>query len=161
MYRAIDECDASVLIVAQVNGQAVGFVAGGAGMGPIYRRMLRYWPQLFWALLPSAFSYRRVRRIIEIMRYSRGGASNVGMTLPDAELLSIAVDPAFRGQGHAESLYRNLSDHFKQQGVTGFKIVVGAALAPAHKFYQRMGAIGTCQIAVHHGEASTVYVQEI
>jgi len=158
MYQAIDECDDAVLLVAHVNGQAVGFVAGGAGMGSIYRRMLRYWPRLFLELLPSAFSLSRVRRIFEILRYSRSGGVS---TLPAAEFLSIAVDPTFRGQGHAQSIYGELCTHFRQRGVPAFKIVVGAALAPAHQFYQRMGASAVEQIAVHQGESSTVYVQTL
>ena len=161
MYRAIDEGEDSVLLVARVNGQAVGFVAGAMGMGPIYKRMLRYWPQLFWALLPSLFSPRRVWRIIEILRYSRSSGSTSGAALPAAELLSISVAPAFRGQHHAESLYQELCEHFLKRGLPAFKIVVGSALAPAHKFYRRMGAQPAAEIEVHQGSASTVYVQTL
>jgi ribosomal protein S18 acetylase RimI-like enzyme len=164
MYRAIDEGDDSVLLLARVNGQVVGFVAGATGMRPIYKRMLRYWPQLFWALLPSLFSPRRVWRIIEILRYSRSSSGSGGgseVVLPTAELLSIAVAPAFRGQGHAENLYQALGDHFLQQAVPAFKIVVGSALAPAHKFYRRMGGQPAAEVEVHQGSASTVYVQTL
>ncbi|WP_029525618.1 GNAT family N-acetyltransferase [Polaromonas glacialis] len=161
MYRAIDEGDDSVLLVARVNGQAVGFVAGATGMKPIYKRMLRHWPQLFWALLPSLFSPRRVWRIIEILRYSRGSGGTSGTVLPAAELLSIAVAPAFRGQHHAENLYQELCEHFLRHGLPAFKIVVGSALAPAHKFYRRMGAQPAAEIEVHQGSASTVYVQTL
>ncbi|MDQ3058654.1 MAG: GNAT family N-acetyltransferase [Pseudomonadota bacterium] len=160
MYRAIDEGDDSVLLVARVNGEAIGFVAGATGMKPIYRRMLRYWPQLVWALLPSIFSPRRVWRIIEILRYSRnGGGGSSGLVLPAAELLSIAVAPEFRGQRHAENLYQALCEHFLQCGMPAFKIVVGSALAPAHRFYRRMGAQPAAEVEVHQGSASTVYVQ--
>ena len=162
MYRVIDEGDDSVLLVARVNGQAVGFVAGATGMGPIYKRMLKYWPQLFLALLPSMFLPRRVWRIIEILRrYSRGSGGASGAALPVAELLSIAVAPAFRGQRHAENLYQELCKHFLRRGLPVFKIVVGSALAPAHKFYRRMGAQPAAEIEVHQGSASTVYVQTL
>lgn len=162
MYRAIDEGDDSVLLVARVNGQAVGFVAGATGsMRPIYKRMLRYWPQLFWALLPSIFLPSRVCRIIEILRYSRGSGGSSGKVLPAAELLSIAVAPAFRGQHHAENLYQELCEYFLGRDRHAFKIVVGSALAPAHKFYRRMGAQAAAEIEVHQGSVSTVYVQKL
>jgi ribosomal protein S18 acetylase RimI-like enzyme len=163
MYRAIDEGDDSVLLTVRVNEQVVGFVAGATGMRPIYIRMLRYWPQLFWALLPSLFSPRRVWRIIEILRYSRSAGSGVssGAMLPAAELLSIAVAPAFRSQGHAENLYQALGEHFLRQALPAFKIVVGSALAPAHKFYRRMGAQPAAEVEVHQGSLSTVYVQTL
>jgi ribosomal protein S18 acetylase RimI-like enzyme len=78
-----------------------------------------------------------------------------------AELLSIAVDPPFRGRGHAERLYTELSAYFAERGLAEFKIVVGAALAPAHRFYRRMGAVPVAEIEVHKGAASTVYVQQL
>jgi ribosomal protein S18 acetylase RimI-like enzyme len=161
MYRAIDEGDDSVLLVARVNGEAIGFVAGATGMKPIYRRMLRYWPQLVWALLPSIFLPRRVWRIIEILHYSRSGGCSSDVVLPATELLSIAVASEFRGQRHAENLYQALCEHFLQFEMPAFKIVVGSALAPAHRFYRRMGAQPTAEVEVHQGSTSTVYVQTL
>lgn len=159
MYRAIDESPGSVLFVEAADGRVIGFVSGGRGMGSIYRQMLRYPLQLAVALLPSAARPARLRRIAEILRYSRGQSNPPG--LPDAELLSIAVDPAWRGKDSAGRLYRRLAGHFRTAGEPAFKITVGAVLAPAHRFYQRMGAIPTAQVEVHEGESSTVYVQRI
>ena len=159
MYEAIDQCESSVLLVSTVDGEVIGFVAGATGMGPIYRRMLRKWPRLFVALLPSLFSPRRVLRIMEILRYSGGAAD--ATALPSAELLSLVVDPAFRGRSHAETLYRALCDHFGSAGLPAFKIVVGAALAPAHRFYRRMGAHPAAELTVHKGSLSIVYVHKI
>ncbi len=158
MYRAIDEGEDSVLLVAEQDGRIVGFVSGAMGMRAVYRRMLRRWPRLAWTLLPSAFRPKRVWRILEILRY--GGGSE-DPRLPRAELLSIAVDAHHRGRQHAELLYRRLSEHFRDRGIPAFRIVVGAALAPAHKFYGRMGARVVAQVEVHRGASSTVYVQEL
>ena len=155
MYRAIDECENSIFFVEEHDGRVIGFVAGATGMGPIYKRMLRYWPRLIVAMLPSMVFPRRIWRIFEIMRYGSGKPSVV---LPNAELLSIAVDAEHRGQGHAEALYRRLVDYFQVRGDPAFKITVGNALAPAHKFYLRMGAVPVTEIQVHKGELSTVYV---
>src|SRR6476620_4532797 len=89
MYRAIDEARESVLLVDVRDDRVVGFVSGGIGMGPIYRRMLRYPFQLGWSLLPSLLHPRRLVRILEILQYSRG--TNQPSGLPEAELLSMAV----------------------------------------------------------------------
>ncbi len=159
MYEAIDQCDSSVLLVSTVEGEVIGFVSGATGMGPIYRRMLRKWPSLLVALLPSLLSPRRVWRILEVLRYSGGTAGSTG--LPSAELLSLVVDPAFRGNSHAENLYRALCEHFTLIGLPAFKIVVGAALTTAHRFYSRMGAQAAAEVAVHRGSMSTVYVHKI
>jgi len=162
MYRALDEAEGSVLLTEEQDGRVVGFVSGGEGMGAIYRRMLRYPVRLGLSLLPSLARPKRpkrLKRILEILRYS-GGAST-GQDLPHAELLSIAVDASVRGTGVAERLYRQLQAHFSQRGVGAFRIVVGDSLAPAHRYYQKMGAKPTGRIEVHEGEGSVVYLQEI
>lgn len=159
IYRAIDESRDSVLLVEERDGRVVGFVSGGIGMGSIYKGMLRYPFRLAFSLLPSLSRPGRVLRVLDILRYSRGKDQQVD--LPDAELLSLAVSPAYRGQQVAERLYRRLVDHFNASGVPAFKITVGDALAPAHRFYQRMGAVPSAKVEVHEGEASTVYLHRI
>lgn len=159
MYRAIDEATDSVLLVEEQGGRVIGFVSGGLGMGPIYRRMLRHPIRLGLSLLPSLLDPKRLKRIVEILRYGGGSRSPSGM--PHAELLSIAVDPVARGTGVAERLYRRLQGHFAQLGVPAFRITVGDSLTPAHRYYQRMGAKAIGRVEVHAGEGSVVYVQQV
>ena len=159
LYQAIDEGADSVLLTTERDGNVVGFVAGGMGMGPVYRRMFRHAPRLMLALLPSLFLPRRIWRMFEILRYSRD--NDQSSSWPRAELLSIALDPACRGQHLAEALYQRLTEFFESRGIAEFKIVVGAALGPAHRFYQRMGAEPVAQIEVHQGERSTIYRQRL
>jgi ribosomal protein S18 acetylase RimI-like enzyme len=159
LYQVIDEGVDSVLLTVERDERVVGFVAGGMGMGPIYRRMFRHAPRLALALLPSLLFPRRIWRMMEILRYSRG--NDQSSSWPRAELLSIALDPACRGQLLAETLYRRLAEFFESRGNTEFKIVVGTALAPAHRFYLRMGAEPVAQTEVHQGELSTIYRQRL
>ena len=163
LYQAIDECPEACLLLAREGGQVVGFVAGTLNMGPVYRRLLRHWLALGLSLAPSLLIPRRLWCILEILRYSRGGhgGANALPALPAAELLSIAVDPAYRGRGIAEDLYAGLKLFFATRGLGEFKIIVGAPLAPAHRFYRRMGAVPVTEIEVHRGDASTVYVQRV
>jgi len=158
LYQAVDESPSGALIVARENDQVVGFVSGTVGMGSVYRQLLRHGLRLMVALAPSLLKPNRLWRIIEILRYNQRGHDH-GPKLPEAELLSIVVDPAFRGAAHAESLYRRLADFFADRGEREFKITVGAALAPAHRFYRRMGALPAAEIEVHQGARSIVYVQ--
>lgn len=162
VYKAIDDASDSVLIVEEREGRALGFVAGGAGMGTIYRYLLRRPVALAFALGPSLFRPARLKRIFEILRYGskRDGVLDA-RPLPMAELLSIAVAPDARGQGIADLLYRRLMTHFRSRDIGEFRIVVGNTLSPAHRFYRRMGAIPVGQIEVHAGSGSTVYVQSI
>ncbi|MEO7067519.1 MAG: GNAT family N-acetyltransferase [Rhodanobacter sp.] len=159
MYRAIDEVDSSVLLTKEVDGRVIGFISGAEGMGAIYRRMLHYFPRLLLALFPVLASPRKLRRIFEILRYSRSSGAHSAADFSNVELLSIAVGPSYRGTGYSSALYGELKDYFARRGVAAFKIVVGEELGPAHKFYRRMGAQPMSTIEVHEGEKSTVYVQ--
>lgn len=159
LYEAIDANESSVLLIARHEGQVVGFVTGTEGMGSIYRQLLRRWPSLFLALLPALASPRKLKKIAEILFL--GKKAMPLPNLPHAELLSIAVDPDQRGQGHAQTLYQGLVAHFRQRGVCGFRIVVGEKLATAHRFYKRMGAHPVGHIEVHKGQGSTLYVHRL
>jgi GNAT superfamily N-acetyltransferase len=158
MYRAIDEAADSVLLVEERDGRVIGFVSGGTGMGSIYRRMLRRPVALCLALMPSVGHPARIRRILNILRYGRQESSE---RLPRAELLSIAVVTEARGTGTAVRLYLRLATHFRLLGEDAFKITVGDALASAHAFYTKMGALPAARVEVHQGHGSIVYVHTL
>ena len=156
MYEAIDQADGTLLITEERDGSVVGFITGGTGMGAIYRRMLRQPLRLAMALLPALVQPAKLRQILEIMRYS--GEGGLPADTPRAELLSLAVASEWRGKAIADGLYARLVEGFRAQGIDAFRIIVGAPLAPAHRFYRRMGAAPIGEVEVHAGEASTVYV---
>ncbi|MGY0652476.1 GNAT family N-acetyltransferase [Luteimonas sp. A537] len=159
MYESIDRAAETTLLVEEDGGQVQGFITGGTGMGAIYKRMLRSPVRLALAIAPALVRPAKVRRILEIMRYSSAGVVPEG--LPEAELLSIAVAPEWRGKAIADRLYSRLIEDFRHRGVDAFRITVGEALAPAHRFYQRMGADVAGEVEVHGGERSKVYVQRV
>jgi ribosomal protein S18 acetylase RimI-like enzyme len=158
-YESIDANESSVLLLARHEGTVVGFVTGAEGMGSIYRELLRRWPRLTLALLPALLSPRKIWKMFEVLFL--GQKEHPLPNLPHAELLSIAVDPSHRSQGHAAALYAELVQHFRERRVDGFRIVVGDSLAAAHKFYQRMGATPVGRIEVHKGQASVMYLHRL
>ena len=161
LYQAIDQSPSSVLIIDEQDGNVLGFVAGASDIKLLYWQLLQRPIRLLGALLPSLLVPSRVKRIWEILRYSKETSVGAANTLPNFELLSIVVHRSQRGSGSAESLYRALLIHCRGQAVMEFKIVVGDDLVQAHRFYQRMGAIAKHRIEVHSGQGSTVYVQAI
>ncbi len=158
LYRAIDESSACSLHVEKREGRVVGFVASGQGMGPIFFQMLRHPFSLAVALMPLLLQPRKIIGILEILHYGRGHRAKTQDVLPEHELLCIAVALEARGSGVAEHLYTNLVGHFRDRGIGAFRIVVGDALASAHRFYRRMGAKPVSRIELHGGQGSVVYV---
>lgn len=159
LYQSIDADQNSALYIERKEGLVVGFIAGGRGMGSIYRQMLRRGHRLFVALLPALLCLRKLKRIVEIVGFSHKQKPVPGC--PRAELFSIAVLESARGGGVASGLYDALKQHFAATGESAFCIVVGDSLVPAHHFYQRMGATPMAQISVHDGQGSTLYRHDL
>lgn len=161
MYQSIDESPGGVLEVEQRNGRVVGFIAGSDGMKPVLRALLRHPLALAAALAPVLVRPRTVAGILEVLRAGSATLGEAhGPPLPRAELLSLAVDARYRGQGIADALYHTLQARLHAKGVASFRIIVGDALLPARRFYQRMGARPAARTEVHHGAGSTIYVHE-
>lgn len=160
LYESIDRAAGCVLIVERADGKIVGFVSGARGLGGVYRIMLGSWGRLFISLFPSLLSPSKLYRIGETVFFGKKSV-DMGIELPHDELLSIAVSKEFRSKGHAEQLFRRLVSHFHETGVGKFKIVVGDALAPAHRFYCRMGAYPVARAEVHKGSGSTIYICDV
>jgi len=161
MYKSIDEAKESTLIVHKVDGETVGFVTGTTDMREVFKIMVfRHPVKLFLSLLPSVFSFKKIKKIFEIIFYEKK-VIKCSIELPEAELLSIAVDKNFRGKKIADKLYEDLCQHFMNKNIDSFKIIVGSELIPAQKFYEKMGAERVGEIEVHKGEKSYIYLQKL
>ncbi len=159
LYEAIDKDSESVLLVERVDRRVVGFVTGTRGLGRIYKQLLLKPLYLIYSLKSCILSPSKLYKIFEVLLISKG--SNISADLPKQELLSIVVNPAYQGGGHAENLFKALCSHFRAEGASSFSIVVGSNLDRAHAFYTKMGSIPVKEIQVHKGTDSVVYVKEL
>lgn len=159
LYEAIDKDSESVLLVERVELKIVGFVTGTRGLGRIYKQLLLKPIRLIYSLKACILSPSKMYKILEVLLISKG--TNISADLPKQELLSIVVNPAYQGGGHAENLFKALCSHFGAEGASSFRIVVGSNLDRAHAFYTKMGSIPVEEIQVHKGANSVVYVKEL
>ncbi len=159
LYEAIDKDSESVLLVERMDLKIVGFVSGTQGSWRIYKQLLSKPLRLIYSLKSCLLSPPKLYKIIELLFMRRD--SNISPNLPRQELLSIVVDPAYRGRGHAANLFNAICYHFRKEGVTSFNIIVGSNLHRAHAFYTKMGSIPVKEIQVHKGACSVVYVKEL
>ena len=159
LCEAIDKDSESVLLVERVDRRVVGFVTGTRGLGRTYKQLLLKPLRLIYSLKSCILSPSKMYKIIEVLLISKDG--DISSDLPKQELLSIVVNPAYQGGGHAENLFKALCFHFREEGASGFSIVVGSNLDRAHAFYTKMGSIPVKEIQVHKGADSVVYVKEL
>lgn len=147
-----------VLIVARdgATREICGFVTGTTNVASLYRAfVIRKGPRALWALLPSAFSPRKLRRILETLFYP---SSTRRSTLPGPELLDIAVDSRYVGTGLAQRLFHAFARSLDELGIEAFKVGTGGGLLKAQRFYERLGATRTATIEAHRGERSIYYI---
>jgi ribosomal-protein-alanine N-acetyltransferase len=67
------------------------------------------------------------------------GFALVRVLPPEAELLTIAVDPAVQGQGHGTALLADVLHHAAQSGVEVLFLEVASDNAAARALYERAG----------------------
>lgn len=154
LYRALATDRAAVALVAENGEGVIGFATGVPSVGGFYKRFfVRHGIQAAIAATPRALRPEVVRRARETVRYPDGTGS-----LPDAELLSIAVDPERRSSGIGAELARGIVSGLARSGADRIKVVVGADNTGANRFYERLGFEHAARVALHGGAESNVWV---
>ncbi len=159
LYKSINECDETELIVAKNGEHVIGFITGAESLKPIYIHLLKkYFFQTSFKLIPHLFNFSKIKKIAEVLRYSKDETKSSDTSHhPKAELLSIAIKKEFQGTGIAQELFLQLAKQFKQKGHRDFKIIVGQELTTAKKFYTKMGAVKIDTVIIHEGLSSVIY----
>jgi glycosyltransferase involved in cell wall biosynthesis/ribosomal protein S18 acetylase RimI-like enzyme len=154
LYRAIAMEPGGVALVAEDGSRVVGFVAGAFSVDEFYRRFVRrHGLRAGIAAAPRLIRPRVLRRLRETASYpARAG------DLPDAELLSIAVDERSRKKGLGRRLARALLDELGLRGTEEVRVVVDASNEAATRLYESVGFRRAREIAVHDGVVSNVWV---
>ena len=158
LYRALAPDPQAVALVAEGVDGVVGFAAGVTSVGGFYRRFVRgHGPAAALAATPRLVRPGVARRLLETVRYPADAGGNG--RLPDAELLSIAVAPAFRAGGTGRALADGVLAGLAGRGVDDIKVVVGAANQGANRFYAKVGFREAGQLTVHQGTPSNVWIR--
>lgn len=150
LYRRILRSGGSVLLVADAAGSVTGFVAGSSDVSGLFAEFARR-----DALAAVASSPWRVlrswRRVLETRRL---GGQSARADSGDAELLAIAVDPAWRGRGVGGLLVSGLLAALGDGGVRSVDVVVGSDNDAALSMYTRAGFAPVRRLEIHAGVAS-------
>ena len=157
MYKCIDEAQFSILITNYKDYKLRGFVSGTLGTSNLYKAMLSHPLDLIFALIPMIFEIKKIKKIINILRYTSGSNRN---KFPKSELLTICVHPNYHRQGIGLDLYKKLSQFFKSESVSEFVIIVGQSLN-ANSFYKKQGAKIVTEIQVHSNIDSNLFIQKV
>jgi ribosomal protein S18 acetylase RimI-like enzyme len=151
LYREMLSRSDAVILVADDGYAPIGFIAGTADVGALYRSFVRRrGVRAAAAAAPRLLRPGMLRRAWETLRYD--GAH---MDVP-AELLSMAVSPAYQGHGLGGRLGAAFLEVLAGRGVDRVKVVVGASNATARAVYRSTGFVDAGAFEVHAGEESVV-----
>jgi len=150
LYRRVSRSPGSVLLVADSEGTTAGFIAGSTDVAGLYRSFL--WHD---GMRASARAAGRLlvgwRQVAETLRHGSSGGVGVGR---GAEVLAVAVHPAWRGRGVGRLLLTSLLDEFTARGGDAAHVVVGADNAAAIAMYEQAGFATRDHFELHAGTES-------
>ena len=150
LYRRICLSQGSFLVVAEDDGGVIGFVAGSADVGALYRDFLVH-DGLRVAWGSAGRLLRHWRSALETLGHGTGSDTLHGSGV---ELLAIAVDPSRQGEGVGESLIRAFLDQVVEDGHDAAHVVVAADNIGAVRFYGRAGFSEAGRFELHAGTVS-------
>ena len=130
----------------------VGFAAAALDVGDLYREFVLH-DGVIAGIVAAPRLLRSWRRVVETLRYPASTDD-----LPDAEILSVAVDPRAAGRGIGTEVVDAATGELRRRGVHAAKGVTGADNVAALRLYARCGFEPRMQIAVHEGTPSEVLV---
>jgi len=159
LYKAMIGSENGIVIIVEDDERVAGFISGTTDMRKLnafFRRKNFF--KAFFLLFPRMFRPSVCRKIIEDVFYS---IRKPAASLPDAELLSIAVKKDYRGKGVGAKLFAALVCEMREKKINNFKILVGENLKDAQKFYERMGCEAAGKEELHKGEVSKVYIFKV
>ncbi len=158
LYLGIAEDGESKVWVAKSNDKVMGFCAYSYNVNGMYRRVLRRrLIRLALAALPRAMNPLVIKEALDTLRYP---AKQNAQKLTATEILSIAVDECARGTGVGKMLLNRAMEQAMQDGASEIKVLAGADLEGANRFYTSYGFTKSTRI-IQHGEALNVYVKPI
>jgi ribosomal protein S18 acetylase RimI-like enzyme len=127
-----------------------GFLAGALDLRALYRRFaLRHGVGAAFSSLP-----RLVPALPRVWETVRHGAAAPGPETAGAELLSVAVDPAWQGRHVGALLVSAFVDELDRRGVESSQVVVGADNDRAVALYGRAGFTSVRTFELHRGTTS-------
>jgi ribosomal protein S18 acetylase RimI-like enzyme len=160
LYTRIARHRGSFLLVMGERDEIEGFIAVAERTGELYREFLvRDGLRAGVAALPAIA--RAPRHVWETLRYGMGGgepapADGAAPTLPDAEILAVAVAPAARGHGAGRALVAAATAELGSRGIASVRVVTAASNEAALRTYEATGFTRRATTEVHAGVEQVV-----
>ena len=156
LYRRVVRWEGGLLLVAVDQGAGteavVGFIAGASPISALYRQFLIH-DGVAAALGTVGPLLRSWRKVLETLRHGTTSGPGVGR---GPEVLSIAVDDGFQGNGLGAALVRGFIDAIIADGTAETYIVIAQDNEPSLALFERCGFVPAEVFELHAGTTSVV-----
>ncbi len=161
IYEAIIDHTGSILLIAESNGGIVGFIAGTETTRKLYIRVIvRCWHRIIPLLRVLFMRGAVIRYFVETTFYGFRKRTKEEHHIIEAELLSIAVDPAGRGMGTGKLLVKELEKYFIKRKIVRYKVATFSGDKSSNAFY-RSCSFTLNRTFIHHQKVMNEYVRTI
>ena len=158
LYEAISKDDNSFCLIAEESGKALGFVAFSKNLNKLFKSIIkRNGFKFVLAIGLRIFRPSVCKRVIQDLFYPTKTSE---LNLPQAELLSIVVDPAYQGKGIAKQLCLAGLEECRIRGIDKVKVLVAASNETANKLYKKCGFELLAEVD-SHSIPSNIYVADL
>ncbi len=151
-YRTLLHSPWGFAFLAERDGRPVGFATGVVHWRRFYQAFVLRNAWLAMRAVCRTILGGGLRRLFETSRYAAASS------LPEAELLSIAVRPEARGTGVADALVHAVLNEFSHRGVGRVRVTTAGDNRAAVRVYERSGFTLLHRAEIHPGEHAAVYV---
>ena len=169
LYRYIIQREK--VFVYREKGEVIGFVSLSEDAKGMIRRFAFSSPASIFKILfilfkrPSFFFPMLETAMATFLSFFKNSKNSNGKKqqplLPEAELLSLAVNPDQQSAGIGTELLIVLEKYLRGSKVTEYKVIVGQGLDSANNFYKKHGFVYSTKIRIHGKSVSNVYVKEV
>ncbi len=157
LYEAMLRHDETNVLVCLDDEKIVGFVTVTLNTSRMYRWTMR---QHWWRFgIPIALRMTkpsRIRRVVENLLYS---SQKQSVDLPEAELLSIAVDGGYRRCGIGRLVVSAGLEWLREQNVEKMRVSCTEGLK-SNEMFMSIGFERATQME-HHGQQMNIYVCDV
>jgi len=160
LYSGIIADPSGIALVAEKDGQIVGFVAGTCQPAGFYTRLLRrrWWRFGLASIKPVLRNPRIVPRLLRALAMPGQARAAAG----EGTLMSIAVLPERQGQGIGQALVRAFLSEAARRGLNKVNLTTDrVANDAANVFYQRLGFVCRRHFVTPEGRQMNEYVIDL
>ncbi|MFA5329507.1 MAG: GNAT family N-acetyltransferase [Prolixibacteraceae bacterium] len=155
-----------MVFVYRDGSKIIGFISGSIRPDGMMIKFLILCPfSLVRLALKSLVNPKLFKSILETFKVPEKSkwsqTENAEIKLPDTEMLSMSIDPAFQNQQIGTQLFLTMEKHLGALGVKKYKVIAMESLIGANNFCIKNGFYLVTKIKVHGDTISNVYVKEI